>query len=858
MFDFLFKRPTAPKAPKASKATTPPAPSTPGPAPAQVAASVARQQEKQSALEQARSLGADEAPALAFLLQCQFADARLIAAEKLHQQANLETAMQAMRNTDRRVEKLLQQRLQFLAHQAQQQQQLNACLESAQGLLADTQLMPNQVADLDRRWQVAGGKPDDTSFAPVREQLARRLQQQMQLQRNIRDHIQSLRAHSADADIGQSSQSNQSSQLSELMQQGLQLESDAEIKAVPKVLLQELALAQSQLAQQIRNLAQAEQQQAEQQAARQQKADADQASQANLAQPPIGTPIDAAIGPTIGANTDAGAAPEGGIDLAPVGEIQAEPIRPRPAKNKSVLDPALLQQFANALDALEKALEQGLLHAAFEHDKTLRELKQVRPNAQQAARLGQARAELHRLQGWAKWGGNVSREELVKAVEELGAQDLSMVELAKKVGSMRERWKKLDTASGAAPKSLWERFDNACTQAYAPAAAHFKKLSEERQHNLQQAQGLLEQIEQFNASFVESQADWRQVSHFAQRQRQHWQQLGPLERKDKKRLDQEFERLMAHSGTPLAEQRRHEAVRREQMIKQVQACNPHDRATLDLLRQLQERWQEQAKALPLERKPEQDLWQRFRSACDAVFATRKESAQVADSERRTHLQAKEALCTELEGQHEAQEAAKLLRSSQDAWHQIGAVPRAQEQAIEQRFQRARQALQQQIEQAKRAARREEHTRMRQKLELCQQLEASLLEPDCAINATNATHWQTRWQAIAPLGRELENTLLRRFEAALQASAPYIQKLRSNREQFLNELLRLEIILSLDSPEPYARERLKIQVEVLQSSLRSGQKAEAPQAQVLRLCALPVLLDEPDMNRLERVLLTLLS
>ncbi|UUZ48077.1 hypothetical protein LP420_34720 [Massilia sp. B-10] len=32
---------------------------------------------------------------------------------------------------------------------------------------------------------------------------------------------------------------------------------------------------------------------------------------------------------------------------------------------------------------------------------------------------------------------------------------------------MRERWKALDTLSGAAPKSLWERFDAACSAAYA-------------------------------------------------------------------------------------------------------------------------------------------------------------------------------------------------------------------------------------------------------------------------------------------------------------------------------------------------------------------------------------------------------
>ena len=108
-----------------------------------------------------------------------------------------------------------------------------------------------------------------------------------------------------------------------------------------------------------------------------------------------------------------------------------------------------------------------------------------------SGRLAHARDELKRLSDWARWGGNVSREELIKAVEHLGTQNLAMGELAKKVGSMRDRWKSLDTLSGSAPKSLWERFDAACSATYAPAAAHFKHLADERHTNAAKAEALI-------------------------------------------------------------------------------------------------------------------------------------------------------------------------------------------------------------------------------------------------------------------------------------------------------------------------------------------------------------------------------
>jgi hypothetical protein len=41
-------------------------------------------------------------------------------------------------------------------------------------------------------------------------------------------------------------------------------------------------------------------------------------------------------------------------------------------------------------------------------------------------------------------------------------------------------------------------------------------------------------------------------------------------------------------------------------------------------------------------------------------------------------------------------------------------------------------------------------------------------------------------------------------------------------------------------------------------MRSGQKAEAPQAQVLRLCALPVALQPEESHRLEKVLFSLFA
>jgi hypothetical protein len=313
---------------------------------------------------------------------------------------------------------------------------------------------------------------------------------------------------------------------------------------------------------------------------------------------------------------------------------------------------------------------------------------------------------------------------------------------------------------------------------------------------------------------------------------------------------------------PLEERRKTEAAGREELIEQASAINPHDRHALDALRALQERWQEHAKALPLERKTEQALWQRFRTACDAVFAGRKEGAHAADAERRKHQEAKEAISARLEAAAEGIEpgpAGKLLRDAAAEWHAIGPVPRANEARVEKRY-HAAVALVQQValvqhhaDIAKRNAGLAQANALREKLRLCQALESALAQG----KEIDPGQWTTRWDSMAPLSPEYEKALEARFHAALNAAAPggreaYVRVLEQNRGQLLHDILRLEIATGVDSGPEFARERLQLQVEVLQSSLKSGQKPLTQSAQYLHLCTMPALADVRTASRIEHL------
>lgn len=819
MFDFIFKRTTDQAAELQAAVATP----------EQGAAAAASASRRDEQAQCAAGLAGNEAAAVQLILQSEFAGVRLAAAEHVQSQAYLEQVLQAMRNTDRRVAKLMQGRLDAIRYLQAERQKAQACLELAQRLLQDEKLTPNQVADLDRQWQVTAAVPELAEpFASARAALAARLQAQVDLQRVIIDALAALRQLPSAGLPPEEAQQALERHVAALA--GYQ--QAPEHNALPKHLLSDFAQALEQSRAALASAAAAAT--AGQRAA----AVAEAASTSN--EPAV------AAAPAVQAE-----APAPAKSSTPAARPPKQPTAPRETDKK----------FLETLDAMDAALAQGLLHAAADHDKWLKEHK-TRLTPAQTDRLNHVRAELKRLGDWARWGGNVSREELVKAVEELPALGLAMSELAKKVGSMRERWKSLDAVSGHAPKSLWERFDTACTTAYAPAAAHFKQLADERHANAAKAQALVDETRAMAASAAGEGADLKNVAAAGQRLRQMWGRLGTIDRKEKRKLDQAFDKALGQMLAPLAEQRKIETAKREQLIAEAEQMQPGDRHTLDHLRRLQERWQEQAKALPLERKAEQALWQRFRAACDTIFNKRKESAHAADHERKAHLHAREALCQELEtatfsGDDKAQLAAiaKTLRDAASAWHASGGVPRAAEARILQRYNAAVATVQGQADAIKRRAGAAQANALRDKLRLCQALESAIgASADGAV--IDGADWQSRWSALPPLAAEYERALHGRFNAALASldgkRSAYAEQLERNRAKLLDEVLRLEIVAGVDSGAEFARERLKMQVEVLQSSLKSGQKPQSAGSAYLQLCAMPALADARTASRIEQL------
>ncbi|SMP78168.1 DUF349 domain-containing protein [Noviherbaspirillum suwonense] len=828
-----------------------------------------QRQARQAALEQAIALAHDETAATAFILQSDYPDARRQAAQHLHSRACLEQVLQAMRNTDRRVARLMQQRLDALDQEEKRAAQADDAIAQAERLVQLPLLMVNQVTELDHAWRRIGDAPapQRERFDASREQLRQRLQAQTELQRALLDAGTALTRLIEAAPAMPAAEASQ--QLETLEASIATHLASPEAGSLPKARVQAVQEQAAQLKAQLGKQLAAQAQREEALQARLAALDAWEAQAGQDA----AQLDDAALRVTWQSLPGVSDAPE--LDqrfdalaaTVRAARRPAEAERPAPASMKTPAPaPVSAQDQAEAraamdaaLGAMESALEEGSLQAAAEQDRALRamDFKTMRPGEEALSRLSRLRAELARLQGWARWGGNVSREELLKAAQDLATQEMAVAERATKVGSLRERWKSLDASAGPASRDAWLRFDAACTEAYAPVAEHFRQLAEERRQNLDHAAALTAEVsahaESLGLEGEPSAVDWKGVAAYVSRATQSWQKLGPIERRERKAAEAAFGAALDLLRKPLAAQQQREVARRESLIAEVEALDAGAPRVTDTLKAIQERWQEQARALPLSRADEQALWQRFRHACDALFAERKESARTLDAERQQHLERRQALCATLEAAVDAPVATlgQLLRDSAAAWREIGPVPRAAQQQIDDRYDAATAALRQRVDQARQAAADAQAALLQQKFALCRQAEQALV--DGALDDARREALQEAWRALPALGGGNERIMAARFEAAIAGTDAGRDALHRNRDLVMEEILQMEIRLGVESPPELSQERLKQQIQVLQSSLRSGQRPVEPQQMLMQLCAQPALLDDAAAARVERLI-----
>jgi hypothetical protein len=195
---------------------------------------------------------------------------------------------------------------------------------------------------------------------------------------------------------------------------------------------------------------------------------------------------------------------------------------------------------------------------------------------------------------------------------------------------LREQWKKIDKEAAPNP-ALWKRFDSACNRAHEVVDAWLKEARAQTTAHKAQRLALIEEVKAWTATHANG-PDWkgvaRQLHQFAQR----WRESGHLSEKMFAELQPVWKAAIHAAHEPLEVMQKASLARRQALIAEAQALGAAPTLRVDAVKALQQRWQEEAHAVVLDRKQEQKLWDAFRQPIDEAFARKssvREQSQAA-------------------------------------------------------------------------------------------------------------------------------------------------------------------------------------------------------------------------------------
>jgi len=255
------------------------------------------------------------------------------------------------------------------------------------------------------------------------------------------------------------------------------------------------------------------------------------------------------------------------------------------------------------------------------------------------------------LEGWQRWRADQLREELVIKAEGLlkrpEGQSLGGRKMQETLRAMREQWKQTDQG-GVPNHGLWKRFDEACNAAHKVVEAWLEKLKADVLEHRQQRLALIEEVKAWaEANRTALDEDWKGFSRILHQFGDRWRNAGHLGEKAFAELQPLWKEAISHAAEPLETLQAHSVQLRQAMIEEAKVFGAASTLRIDAVKSLQQRWQAQAHAVPLDRRLEQKLWDAFRKPIDDAFqrkTTERESAEAALGQRdRAVLDASKAL-----------------------------------------------------------------------------------------------------------------------------------------------------------------------------------------------------------------------
>lgn len=294
------------------------------------------------------------------------------------------------------------------------------------------------------------------------------------------------------------------------------------------------------------------------------------------------------------------------------------------------------------------------------------------------------------MRQWESWHNENDRAEILTEMEAL-AKEPGSQDVLNKLKDLSLKWKNCGPTSAAKFNEFKERFQASLDQIRQNCAPFIEEQMAERKSNLEKKEELCAKIE---ALVADAGMFWKDKFKAMQDIQESWKAIGMVPKENIAALMDRFKAATnAFYAQHKENQKKEDSNREANYEKKVKLCEQAEalsnstdwNATSNKLKQLQESW----KAVgPVPKSKSDEIWTRFRTACDAFFEKKRGHFEEMDEAKKENLAKKTSLCEKLEAldiNNITAELVEVVKGIEAEWKTIGMVPKESVEAINDRF-----------------------------------------------------------------------------------------------------------------------------------------------------------------------------
>ncbi len=287
-----------------------------------------------------------------------------------------------------------------------------------------------------------------------------------------------------------------------------------------------------------------------------------------------------------------------------------------------------------------------------------------------------------------------AKEQFCEFAEKL-AENPNVVEAFRELQKLHEQWKEFGPVAKEYRDKIWDRFKAATAVINKKYQAFFEDIKEQQAENLVKKTALCEKVEEIAEREVTDSNQWNAFSKEIEDIQKEWKTIGFASKKENQKI---YDRFRAACDKFYGRKRdfynEYKDSINANLEKKIALCEAAEelksstewKKATDQFINLQKQWKEIG-AVP--RKKSEQLWKRFRAACDEFFAERDKNAK-PENDFYGNLKAKQRLIEEIKAyelKNDESDAA-AMQDFQKRWQEIGFVPFKEKDNIAQAYREA--------------------------------------------------------------------------------------------------------------------------------------------------------------------------